>query len=184
LIPRVARTRFGHHGRSRLSGWLAALTFWMPCAQAADAAFQWGEFNSYRDVTVSYGGEPFWMQDVAGRRLDVRLEASVGQAQAPAGTSGKREIWHVGMAPAVRYWITPQTGLEYLIGANLFSGVRLGDKNISTAFQFGNSAGLFHRLSESRWTLGLRITHYSNADVKRPNPGQNYIQLRASHAFN
>ena len=155
----------------------------MPCVHAANAAFQWGELDSYRDATLSYTGKPLWTYEFAHRKLDIRLEASVGWVQAPAGASADRGLWHVGLAPAVRYWITPQTGVEYVVGANLFSGIRLGDKDISTAFQFGNSIGLFHRLGNSPWTLGLRITHYSNADIKRPNPGQNYIQARVSYAF-
>lgn len=183
MICLASRTMFGRQGKFELPGLAVVLAcVWMPCAHAATAAFQWGELNSYRDATLSYTGEPLWTHEFADHRLDIRLEASVGWAQAPAA-SADRGLWHIGLAPAARYWITPQTGIEYVVGANLFSGVRLGDKNISTAFQFGNSIGLFHRLDDSPWTLGLRITHYSNADIKKPNPGQNYLQLRAGYAF-
>ena len=38
-------------------------------------------------------------------------------------------------------------------------------------------------LQGTPWLLGLRLTHYSNADIKQPNPGQDYVQLRASYFF-
>ncbi|MGC8508710.1 MAG: acyloxyacyl hydrolase, partial [Thiomonas sp.] len=43
--------------------------------------------------------------------------------------------------------------------------------------------GVFHRLQGTPWLLGLRYTHYSNADIKRPNPGQDYVQLCISYVF-
>jgi lipid A 3-O-deacylase len=170
--------------RSNLSIWAVALTGVLPVAvHAGDVGLQLGQYQSYRDATLTYDSGLLWTRDFTGNRLDIRLESSAGLARAPSGASSDRYLWHVGLAPAARYWITPQTGIEYVVGANLFSGVRLGDKNISTSFQFGNSIGLFHRLAASPWTFGLRITHYSNADIKKPNPGQNYVQLRASYAF-
>ena len=33
------------------------------------------------------------------------------------------------------------------------------------------------------WLIGLRLTHYSNAGIKQPNPGQDYLQVRASYVF-
>jgi lipid A 3-O-deacylase len=31
--------------------------------------------------------------------------------------------------------------------------------------------------------LSLRLQHFSNADIKRPNPGENFVQLRYAVAF-
>jgi len=151
-------------------------------ARAGEVGIQWGAYHSYREVLVSYDSDSLWTREFGGRRLDIGFEASVGRVTAPSGTS-HHELWHLGASPVLRYWLTPRTGIEYLLGGHLFSGVRLGDKNISTAFQFGDSIGLMHRFGTGPWALGVRVTHYSNADLKLPNPGQNYLQLRATYAF-
>ena len=31
--------------------------------------------------------------------------------------------------------------------------------------------------------LALRVQHYSNAGIRHPNPGENFVQLRGSFAF-
>ncbi|HZV54559.1 MAG TPA: acyloxyacyl hydrolase [Rhodocyclaceae bacterium] len=149
---------------------------------AGEVGLLWGEDDAYHNTMLTYEAHPFWTRDFAGSRLDARLETSAGRVTAPSGLSNG-SLWHVGLTPTARYWFTQQTGVELGIGANVFSGSRLGDKNISTDFQFGNSIGVFHRFASTPWTLGLRFTHYSNADIKRPNPGQDYLLLRVGYAL-
>ena len=57
------------------------------------------------------------------------------------------------------------------------------DKDLATALQFGSSIGVLHRLRSTRWLIGVRLTHYSNAGIKQPNPGQDYFQLWTSYVF-
>jgi lipid A 3-O-deacylase len=154
----------------------------MTDVHAGEFAVLWGKDGGYEHMMLAYEGNRFWMYDFGLTKLDIRLETSVGQVAAPSGL-GHDSLWHVGLTPTVRYWFTPRTGIEYGLGANVFSGTHLGDKNLSTAFQFGSSIGVFHRFADSPWTVGLRFSHYSNADIKRPNPGQDYLQLRVSYAF-
>lgn len=141
-----------------------------------------GGDDGHRHVALGYQTTPLLQGEFASHPLDLSLEYSLGLARASSGQPD-RDLWHVGVTPFARWWLAPDTGVEFGIGANLFSGTRLGDKDISTAFQFGSSIGLVHRLKNSPWLLGLRLTHYSNADIKRPNPGQDYLQLQASYAF-
>lgn len=142
-----------------------------------------GTDGTYNDALLAYATTPFLTDTLGGQRLDVLLEASAGLAMAPSvGASGNR-LWHIGATPFIRYWWTDRTAMEIGIGAHLFSGTCLGNKTISTAFQFGDLIGMLHRLESSPWTLGIRFTHYSNADIKRPNPGQNYLGLLATHDF-
>lgn len=151
-------------------------------AHAGDLGILRGKDGDYRNMMLAYDSGTFWRRDFSAGTLDVRLEASLGRVAAPGGTSPDA-LWHAGLAPVARYWFTPNTGLEYGLGARLFSGTRLGDKTISTAFQFENSLGVFHRFGGTPWTLGLRFSHYSNADIKRPNPGQDYWQLRLGYTL-
>lgn len=163
---------------------LAALTAGMGTAgaQAADLSVLWGQWRGYHNATVAVQTDPLWQRQLAHGRVDVVLEASVGQVSAPAG-AGPRHLTHVGLTPFALWWFAPQTALEFGIGANLFSGTTIGAKRISTAYQFGDSIGVLHRFDGTPWTVGVRFTHYSNADIKRPNPGQDYLQLRVAYGF-
>jgi lipid A 3-O-deacylase len=151
-------------------------------AQGAELSALWGAYKGYHNATLAYQTSPFWTHDFNHSRLDLSLEASAGQVTAPSGTPD-HSLWHVGLTPIMRWWLTPQSGMEFGIGANAFSGTYLGSKRISTAYQFGDSIGAFHHFNHTPWTLGVRLTHYSNAEIKRPNPGQDYIQLRVSYGF-
>ncbi|CAZ87020.1 Lipid A deacylase PagL [Thiomonas arsenitoxydans] len=154
-------------------------------AQATELSALWGidKGHSYSNATLALQSGPLWQHDFAHSRLDVVLEASLGQVSSSEGP-GSRHLTHVGLTPFARWWFAPQTAMEFGIGANLFSGTTLGAKRISTAYQFGDSIGLLHRFAGTPWTLGARLTHYSNADIKRPNPGQDYVQLRVGYSFN
>ena len=150
--------------------------------QAAELSAIWGGSEGYHNTTLAYQTSPFWVHDTAHGKLDLSLEASVGEVTGPQGVAN-HSLRHVGLTPFVRWWFTPQSGVEFGIGANLFSGTRIGSRQISTAFQFGDSIGVFHRFAATPWTLGLRFTHYSNADIKRPNPGQDDVQVRVAYHF-
>ena len=150
---------------------------------AAQVTGLWGEYKEHHNWTLAYQADPFWRHAFSRSQIDLSLEYSLGQATSRA-MPDNQSLWHIGITPVARWWFTPHTGLEAGIGANLFSGTRLGGKNISTAFQFGDSIGVLHRFANTPWTLGLRFTHYSNADIKHPNPGQDFLQLRASYDFN
>ncbi|OYV39755.1 MAG: acyloxyacyl hydrolase [Thiomonas sp. 20-64-5] len=152
-------------------------------ARAAEFSVLWGAGRGYHNATLAVQTAPLWTRDLTHSKLDVVLEASAGQVTASSGT-GRQHLTHVGLTPFARWWFAPQTALEFGIGANLFSGTTLGAKHISTAYQFGDSIGLLHRFADTPWTLGARFTHYSNADIKRPNPGQDYLQVRLGYSFN
>lgn len=152
-------------------------------AQAAELGALWGAAGrGYQNLTLAVQTAPLWSRPLAHSTLDAVLEASAGQVSASSGP-GQRHLVHVGLTPIARWWFAPQTALEFGIGANLFSGTTLGAKRISTAYQFGDSIGLLHRIDGTPWTLGVRFTHYSNADIKRPNPGQDYLQLHIGYRF-
>ncbi|MGB4466688.1 MAG: acyloxyacyl hydrolase [Azovibrio sp.] len=142
-----------------------------------------GGMDGYHSLSLNYQKAPFWEGTLAGHPVDVSLEYSIGAVRAPDDGDSSRTLGRIGLTPFARWRFASNTGIEFGIGANVFSGTHLGDKEISTAFQFSSALGLFHRLEGSPWGLGLRLTHYSNAGIKDPNPGQNYLQLRASYVF-
>ncbi|MBU6440009.1 MAG: acyloxyacyl hydrolase [Betaproteobacteria bacterium] len=149
-------------------------------AHASEVSLLAGSFDGYHNLTAAWQSDALWAHDFGSDRLDFSVEASAGRVFGPAGKPGA-PLWHVGLTPFLRWWFTQDTAVEAGIGANFFSGTYIGSKTISTSYQFGDSLGLFHRIQGSPWGVGLRFTHYSNADIKRPNPGQNYLQLRLSY---
>ena len=60
--------------------------------------------------------------------------------------------------------------IEFGIGAAWFSGQRVGDRNLGSAAHFEDRFGAGLYLGE-RDLLMLRVIHYSNAGLSRPNPG-------------
>ena len=161
---------------------LATLLAANPIVHADELVVVAGSLDGYRNLAVAYQTAPLWQATLVGHPLEVSLEYSLGQVRASGGQS-YRDLAHIGLTPFARWWFASNTGAELGIGANLFSGTHLGDKDLSTSFQFGSSVGLVHRFQDTPWLLGLRLTHYSNASIKEPNRGQDYIQLRASYTF-
>ncbi len=72
--------------------------------------------------------------------------------------------------------------IELGVGAALFSRQRVGDKNLGSSAHFEDrlGAGLF--IGE-RDRLMLRVIHYSNAGLSRPNPGIESYSLVWARSF-
>ena len=57
-------------------------------------------------------------------------------------------------------------------------------KELSTSLNFVDVIGVGRSLGTVRpQELGLRIQHVSNAGIKSPNPGHNFVMLRYSASF-
>ena len=159
---------------------LATIGLVSPNARAAEWATLLGADGRNRDATVSYVSEPVWIPDLGAGRLDVHWEVDAGRATA-LGSGPNAELWHVAFVPKARFRLWEQTAVELGIGPSVFSATRLGDKRISTAFQFADIVNVIHDIAGTRWTIGLGFSHYSNAGIKRPNSGQDYVQLIIRH---
>jgi lipid A 3-O-deacylase len=97
-----------------------------------------------------------------------------------------RDITELGFTPVFRIQPNSLQGpyAEAGIGAHLLSHVSIGDKNLSTSFQFGDHLGLGYRFgAKGALDLSYRFQHYSNAGIKRPNPGINFNQVRLQYHF-
>jgi lipid A 3-O-deacylase len=71
------------------------------------------------------------------------------------------------------------------IGISAMSPIyRTATKEFSTSFNFVDAVGIGRSLdAQHRHELSLRVQHVSNADIKTPNPGENFLQLRYAVAF-
>ncbi|SFI11850.1 acyloxyacyl hydrolase [Modicisalibacter xianhensis] len=86
------------------------------------------------------------------------------------------------VTPAFRYTFADtatQPFVEAGVGGALFLDTRYEGRNLSTAFQFEDriAAGLH----VGRGEVALAFTHYSNADIKKPNNGLDMVTLGYRH---
>jgi hypothetical protein len=125
-----------------------------------------------------------WRRDFAGGLLGGCWEASFGRWSTEQG-EGDASAWitQVGLTPVLR-WHTGTAPdawfVEGGIGGNVILPLyRSRDKRFSTAFNFGDHLAVGRRFGdEYRHEWALRLQHFSNAGIKRPNPGADFVQLR------
>ncbi len=98
----------------------------------------------------------------------------------------EKDITEIGLTPVFRLQQNGLTGLyaEAGIGFHLMSRTQIGDKRMSTLFQFGDHIGAGYRFgAKGAFDLSYRFQHLSNADIKKPNNGINFHQIRLQYHF-
>ena len=136
--------------------------------------------KSYIGLTYDFPVSVSWLQQLAWG-FKVHAEADVARWRGCVG-SYCDHVTDIGIAPVFRTLSLSGYGNWYLdlsIGAHLISTTRIGPQVYSTGFQFAEFAGTGLLLGEDRrYEVGLRYMHESNGDLKLPNDGMNFLQLR------
>lgn len=58
------------------------------------------------------------------------------------------------------------------------------DRSFSTRFQFTEQLGIGRSFGiKGEHELSLRLQHFSNAGIRKPNPGENFVRLRYLYRF-
>jgi len=128
-----------------------------------------------------------WFQS-NGYHLGGYWDASIAQWRGTAyrDVRGQHQnITNIGFTPVFRYQRDDLKGWygEGGIGVNLLSELYNNDGNrLSTAFQFGDHIGAGY-VFDNQWEVGMKIQHFSNASIKKPNSGANFLQLKISRRF-
>lgn len=132
-----------------------------------------------------------WSKDVAWGRLTGYWDVSFGRwagESADRRTSSHAWVTQLGITPVVR--LRPSRThigwyVEGGIGANVLLPIyRTADKRFSTHFNFGDHLAVGCTFGErAEHDVAMRLQHFSNAGIKEPNPGENFLQLRYSHRF-
>jgi lipid A 3-O-deacylase len=159
-------------------GWAASALFVQPGVAARAHMLVFGGIWDWR-----------WQRPFAGGTLTGYSELSFGRwssrSENSADNAGRASTWvtQFGVTPVFRWH--PQTPgaswfLEAGIGANVLAPVyRSGDKRFSTTFNFGDHLAVGWAFgAQRRHELVLRLQHFSNAGIKHPNPGEDFLQLR------
>ena len=154
------------------------------------AAFiQVGTYRQTQQVTL--GVTRNWDRDwpVGAGHLTGYWEASLSRWSYPAQDGhGSMGLGQFGLIPVLRYWPGSATSSwfsEIGIGATVTTVIyATQSERFSTRFNFGDHLALGHSFGAGgRDELSLRIEHFSNGDIRQPNPGATFAQLRFMHHF-
>jgi len=125
--------------------------------------------------------QPLWQgQDW---RLRLRHELVLGQWRVPHA----RNITELGYSPVLQLERPGAGGtffVEGSIGARLLSHTWLAQHSpLASAYQFADmtGAGMQWGQGAGAQTMGLRLQHQSNAGLKKPNAGINFLILYYRH---
>jgi hypothetical protein len=131
-----------------------------------------------------------------GMSRDWRWEKQYRYGHISGQWQGEVARWHsdsqnstqVGVTPAVRWrpngwdngWF-----VEGGIGLNvIFPKYDTRKKAFSTTFNFGDHVAIGKRFgADQQHEWSLRFQHFSNARIKNPNPGENFLQFRYTQRF-
>lgn len=80
------------------------------------------------------------------------------------------------------HYLTPY--IQAGIGASLLSETEIGDRELSTNFQFEDRLGAGIKFGpQQKLDLNLTAFHHSNAGIKRPNNGVNLVLVNLIYRF-
>lgn len=145
--------------------------------------------NDTRAVTAGLGWDwprtrPLW-----GGELGGYWDLALSHWSTP-GPSGRESavVTQIGVKPAFRW--RPSAGaspwfFEAGIGVTVMTPVYENrEKRFSTAFNFGDHLAAGRSFGDRReHEVALRFEHFSNGGIRRPNPGENFWQLRYTRRF-
>ncbi len=172
-----------------LAGFAPWLSLTMPAhaqSWAPDGAFvQLG--NAVTDTrTISAGATWQWQRrwPLLGGELGGYWEVGLGHWRAPTLSGAQQAIvTQFSVTPTWRW--RPGGGAspwfaEAAIGFTAMSPIYENrDRRFSTTFNFADHVAIGRSLdAHGHHELALRYAHYSNGGIRRPNPGENFWQLR------
>ena len=173
------------------------------CSSALQAAgnnwidaisLSYGEDSDGNDVTLYRVGlqnkwERTWLNEGAWY-VGGYWDAELAYMESDRDYSENDEIFDLGLTPVFRMQrdadlssgVSPYA--EFGVGPHLISETRLGNRQFSTALQFGSLIGFGVGFGEKgQYELSYRYQHISNAYIKRPNDGMNLHLLRLGYSF-
>jgi lipid A 3-O-deacylase len=138
-------------------------------------------------VGVQWDWEKRWFES-NGRHLGAFNDLNLAQWRGNAYRNlpgVHQNLTVLGFTPTFRYQRDDKKGWfgEIGIGYHLFSELYNNDDNrLSTAFQFGDHLGAGYAFHNG-WEATFKLQHYSNASIKRPNSGANFMVLKVARPF-
>ena len=128
-----------------------------------------------------------WKASLLGTEVGGLTEAYVSHWNAPS-QRGRRGFTQIGLVPIFRFRLEQGRSPWYAeagVGVSAMDHHFVTrDKQFTTSFNFVDVVGVGRSFGTAHsQEIGLRLQHVSNAGIRAPNPGQNFLQLRYSSAF-
>jgi hypothetical protein len=157
--------------------------------EPSSAFVQTGSAHGTRTLTTGLTWDLPYRWQLGGGRLDSYLEASYAYWHIQASDrDGRSQLSQFALVPVLRF--RPDEGaspwfFETGVGLTATSSIyRTRQKTFSTRFNFGTHLAVGRSFGERRQhEIALRVEHFSNAGIKHPNPGENFVQVRYAYRF-
>jgi hypothetical protein len=138
-------------------------------------------------VTKDWNPDWSWF-DSGNTHLTGYWDASAGYWQGRQYNNvpgDKQHIGDIGFTPVLRFENKSKLGLyaELGIGAHVMTKTyNNNDDRLSTAFQFGDHIGVGYVFNKN-WEVAVKMQHFSNASIKKPNSGVDYGVVKLAYRF-
>lgn len=141
-------------------------------AWAAGAVLPWSPSGDYK---------------VDGRSFAWDIYASQWRAPQASGVT-RRDYAQIGVIATWRYRFNAGRSPWFAdagIGGTVMNHVyRPSERPFATSFQFTEVLGLGRSFGErGEHEVSVRLQHFSNAGIKKPNPGANFVRVRYLYRF-
>lgn len=193
---RPCRGRAGGALRVLLACWIYLLSHAANGAGPSGGPAGWRPSSTFIQLGYSEGSESAaigatWNWE---RRREQRIGTVTGHWEFVLGQwrgsaeDGRSWVSQVGITPVLRLYPAAWPAgwfVEGGIGVNIVAPKYRGDgERFGTTFNFGDHLAIGARFGAAgEHEIALRIQHFSNAGIKQPNPGENFVQLRYSRAL-
>jgi hypothetical protein len=169
----------------------------LAAAAAHAEAFAWspsqmfvqaGAADGSGSVTLGLRWPWSWRSDFGGGALTASTEFSLSQWRYDNAAGRRTSLVQLAVSPVLRW--RPDAGaarwfLEGGLGLTQTSRrYETERKTFSTRFNFGTQLAVGFDFGERReHEISLRVAHFSNGGIRKPNPGENFLQLRYAFHF-
>lgn len=180
------------HATHWIAAGVVAVAAWNPAqAQEARTLYLQGgvaERDTYAATLGLTWPWPTWSWNLGSGVVRGQWDGYVGNWSSSPDGAGRRNTLVLGIGPSLRWrgdagrspwFVELGTGLSWAS-----RHYRNGSDAFSSRVNFASHLGLGRNFGAQRaHEISLRIQHSSNAGIKEPNPGENFLLLRYAHAF-
>jgi len=148
-------------------------------------------FHSERntdDVSVGFMAPLLQGRDWWNGKLSAHWDASLGRWRASAIGGGKSTYSQLSLIPTLRYRIDGGQSAWFIdagLGLSVLDRVyATPDRTFSTRLNFSEVLAVGRNFgAQGQYEGALVLQHFSNAGIKEPNPGENFLQFRFALRF-
>lgn len=140
-------------------------------------SLMYGKYSQYDKYGISYNTKVVKSWYFENSRVDLNVEFELAKMHSNSGS-----MWQGSVIPMFNWHFKNRVYLQAGIGGTYLSSKNFGDKEFGSKLNFSDNIGIGYQISPST-SITYRISHYSNAGIKKPNPGLNMQQVILSYRF-